>query len=80
MKSMKFAICALDDNNNVIATTDSIAAEWSVEMEKAMQDLCGLSISLEIGTIILDEIRKGLRKEDIIKLIEELMEKTKDDN
>lgn len=66
----KLAICALDENNKIIAHTEPLAAGWTDEIEDAMKENFGVSIENEIYKIMTEEIKRNLTFEDIKKLFD----------
>ena len=73
-KSLKFALCALDDDNKVIAMTEPLTSEWSVDLDESMREM-SLSAEHEIGNILVEELKRSIRPIDISKLVEASMEK-----
>jgi len=73
-KGLRFALCALDEDNKVIAMTDPLTAEWTVDLETSMKDDMCLSAQHEIGNLLVEELKKSIKPLDITKLIDASME------
>lgn len=73
--TLRFALCALDDDNNVVAKTEPLTAEWSAEMEHDVKKELGVSIRRELGIVMLEELKRSIKPENLTDLIDKVMEK-----
>ncbi len=70
-KPIRLAICALDDENNVIAKTEPLCAEWNVELETTMRDF-GVDATAEVIKLLVEELRRSINANDIEDLIQQI--------
>jgi hypothetical protein len=65
----------LDENDNVIAKTEPISAEWSVDSEISMEEQFGVSMSHEMSHLMINELKRNLKPNDINQLVKETLQK-----
>jgi hypothetical protein len=70
---MKLALCALDDDDNIIAKTDDFYCEWDSDMEIALRDF-GMDIHSEIGQIMVKELKRQLTPSVVVNLLTKIKE------
>ncbi len=71
---LRFAICTVDENDKVIATTDPLSAEWTHDMENSLKEFFNVSMSTEVGQILVEELKRSIKVHDIETLIEKTMQ------
>jgi hypothetical protein len=66
---LKFAICSLDEDDNVIKVGKAITTNWTTTIIDEIKRDCGVDIKKEMAAIIVKELTMNITPDDIMKLI-----------
>jgi len=64
-KMLRFALCLLDQDGNVVAKTDGIKVSWAPDLEKEMSETFNITIKDELVDSIAEQIKINIQP-DII--------------
>jgi len=69
---MRMALCIFDDSGNkIIARSDDLYCEIDSDMEEALKDDCGFDLHIEVGQMMVHELKKQLTTPMILDMIKE---------